>query len=223
MLRDKLFFKFALSASKFFGLMPKDLSKLQKFRALLLFSVLNLFNHSLVVIELATTENPETIMKGFRTIAGVLMALTNIAIFVRKSNEIEELFDDLNDTVQEEQEEKEIFEVYYRESVRTVLVLGAIDTLGVFMNGLMFLVTGQSEFPGYIIRDHGVVFFFTWFMQTTFIVYSTLMTWVLESNLYVKLNILVGYSKVLGKKFKNIELDRRGFKKVCEAHLKFKK
>lgn len=97
---------------KFAGLVAK-VGKVQKIRVLLLISVIYVSNFVLLIIELYTTEDPEIIIRGIRTLPTLIVTLIDALNFERKSIGIEELLNDLSAIVKEQNEEQ-VFETSYR-------------------------------------------------------------------------------------------------------------
>jgi hypothetical protein len=221
MLQDKSFFKFFWWFMKLTGLVSKA-NKFERVRALLMVSVLYAFNFVLLIVELYTTKDPEIIIRGIQTFPTFIIILIDALNFERKSIEIEELLNDLGDIVKERNEEQ-VFETSYRKTVKYVKILGVFAAVSVLLNILIFVLTGETGIPIYLIRHHGIVFFVTWASQSIFTSLVAMTSWLLESNLFLNFSVIVAYSEVLGRSFRELETTREGFKRCFDEHMKFKR
>lgn len=221
MLKDKKFFKFFWFCIRFCGLQPHKLNGKEKFRAFTTLVVLYVINFALLIVELLTTESVEIQIQGIQTIPTFIIMLIDIVNFMKKSKQIEELFDSLCKVIDESGNEK-LFNESYKKTLTLVKILAGFAIISILINSVVFMITGKSGVPIYI-PDNRMVFPLIYGVQLLFFIYCTLLiTSLLDSFIFISFSMLNGYSKHLSKMFKDVSFDSDQFVKCFQDHLKFK-
>lgn len=223
MLRDKKFFKSFWYFVKLFGLQPFKLNVFEKARAIAIFLLLYVVCFVLLIIEMITTESVDIKIKGIQTLPTYLIMLFDSLNFVRKSPQIEELFESLCQVIEKSGEQK-MFDKCYNKTLRVVRLLAIFTTVSIVMNVIVFYITSYSGIPIYTFSDRGPIFLIIWFIQSVFIHYSSLIAWLLDGFIFFSFSILNGYSIYVGQIIREISFDNKDdFVKRFEEHLHFKR
>jgi 7tm Odorant receptor len=222
MLEDKKFFQIFWRLIRFFGLQPQSLNKVEKFRAIFIFLFLFVTNIGLLVMEIFKTTSAETIIKVIQTFPTIIIILADSLSFMRKSDSIEKLFNDLNTIVKESGDEK-LFNDLYKKTMVVVKALAVFSIVAILLSTVQFMATGKTEIPIYVPVDNGPIFITIWVVQSLFMIYIATIVWLLDSFVFVSFSILTGYTKVLSKQFREILHDNGSFVKCHQDHLKFKR
>lgn len=141
--------------------------------------------------------------------------------FERKSKQIERLFNVLDGFI-EGSGDKKLFEKYYKSTMRIINCISVFVCFSIAANIILFLVTGKSAIPIYTPKQ-SILFFLVWFVQSTFACYSAALLWLLDGFMFISLNILNGYTKILSLKFEKIYVNKKCLVDCLEDHLKFKR
>jgi hypothetical protein len=222
MLKTKKFIKFFWLFVRFFGLQPHKLSKREKIRSIFIFVVLYVWNILLHIVKLVTTKSAEERIQGIQTSPMLIIMLADGINFALKSKEIEELFDEMCETINESGEEK-LFNETYNKTMRIVNVLIGFMFASLTLNTVVFYITAKSGVPIYIPIDHGPIFIAIWLVQNLFFCYCTSIFLLLDFFLFTTLGFLNANAICIGKNFKKMIIgNKKEIVKCLENHQKFK-
>jgi hypothetical protein len=223
MLKEKKFFKFFWFFVRFIGLQPHKLERKEKIRAIALFILLYILNFALFIVQLMKTKNAEERIQCIQTFPSFIIFFLDAFNFERKSKKIEELFNEMCETINESGEQK-IFNEAYKQTMRIIKPLIAFVVVSVGLNAVVFYITAKSGVPIYIPIDHGPIFIAIWLVQNLFFCYCTCCSLLLDSFLFIFISMLNANSICIGKKFGKISHgNKTEMVKCLEDHQRFKR
>jgi len=218
-LQDRTFFKNFWYFVTLFGLLPRKLTKSEKYRAFFLFltfcvpSVVQLF-----ACVIMSTDSDDKV-HGIQTIPVLFLMILDASNFVRKSKKIEEFCGKFNAIMEKYNDEKfcsskfRCTNFYFTTS--GLFLLGSITC-----NMVVFVLTGKSGIPTVNFGGiYGLVFSMT--TQFMFMIYSGAIFLFLDAFMCSLLFLISGYSEHLRDNFQFMKIEN-----VCEIidlHLEFQK
>lgn len=220
MLKQKLFFKFFWSTMRFFGLQPHKINTREKARALLFVTVLAITNFILYFISLALNDDIEARINSLQTLPFFIQIFLECLNFALKSKDIEEMFNKVNDFFIEVNGGDFLshgyfyFIIYYAFNA----FLAVTSTFGCIV---IFLTTRESPVPIYTPTTQGWGFFLIWAIQSSFLVYSGLLIYLLDQMLISLLIFLSFCLKALRRKIQTEKAS--DLIEIVRLHLKIKR
>lgn len=220
MLADKKFFKIFWLFLSFFGMRPHKQNWIQQARGLFLFLLFVISNAVLVTAAVAALDSVKLILAVFQVYPAMLNIWYDLAVFYRNSREVEEFFNNLCRIVNESDDEK-LFAQFYKKSIRISSGLGVLAFLSVIGFSASFLLTGPLM-PIWTPDDNDPLFFAIWVIESFYMAFHMFHIWLVESFLFIVLNILSAYSLHLRKFIRTSPATNQGLVECVEKYLEFK-
>jgi hypothetical protein len=222
MLKEKKLFKVVNFMLSVFN--PRELktnrSKLALFISLWLLLAMKLV---LFTIELVLNTTNENIAKFLQvTPTMVLISIGTINFMINAEN-INDICDQM-DKVIIRSENKEIFEMFYKRIVPISIALSIATFMTMFVNSVVFLITGKNVIPFYMPEKEGIVFIIFWLESTFCTCCWTSVLSLFDMQSIILLCLLNAYVKTLRVKFSGINVkSSHDIKSTVELHVEFKR
>lgn len=218
-LQKKMFFKSFWLCAKFYGLQYYKLNKNEKYRAIILF--ITCYVAHIVLMVLHSTSNYEQRFEAIKVIPSMVLLGIDAVNFLLKSRSIETVFNEICE-IYERSDQQRIFDLHYKKAVKITAILGGLIFCPILARLFVFILTGETKVPIYMLADHGPIFFATWTIQAGFFMYVFVIFYLLDSLLIIFLSIFNGYSATLRLKFQNANR-RKDLVNCIQDHLEFKR
>lgn len=199
MLRDKIFFKILWRLINFCGLQPHKLERMEKIRVILFFVFLIGANTILLIVELVLNDDIEARLNALQIFPSFIQVVWESLNFAIKSKAIEKMFNKLDDLFIKIEGEDILNRGFYKYKFYFV-INGIMSVVASFGGIFLFGITGKTPVLIYTPYPNGLGFFLIWLLQSTFLIYTTLLLYLADEILISLLVFLSFYLKALRRK-----------------------
>lgn len=211
---------------QFFGLQPLKLTRGQKSLRIIIFLLLFMPNFILSSTEIFLTKDIEIRMRIIQMYPSFFIVLTNVINFFIKSRDIDNFFDQTN-LLYLEKDAQQYLNKAVRISERIITITATMSFIGVSAGIADSLMTGNFGIPMWMPISGDVAFYGFYAFQTIFLIYGTILLWILDSTVFRCIILLQGYSKYIQMKFKEVgdnegKINKNDIMALVELHLMFK-
>lgn len=105
---------------------------------------------ALFITELITTDEIESRLKIVQFFPQIIVFVLDPLNFIKHGKQIKEWIQEMSDIIKQSGEAK-TFDKSYKKTMTTVSILTALGFFSIVMNQAVFLLTGNSEMPIYLL------------------------------------------------------------------------
>lgn len=205
-----------------FGLQPFRLTRRQNFAAVFTFLIIYIPNFIFLILGLYNTDDPKERMNFIQMLPSLVIALGQTINFVTKSKNADRLFSQIN-ALYDEPDARQFLEESYQSSKRIICFTGTMSAF-TLIAGIIYLLVSKELIM--LIRNPfdcvSLIYIFL-VLQTIFFIYSSTLSFILDSTIIQVVILLQAYSEYLRMRYQNVEGTKASIIEIIGFSINFKR